>query len=84
MHVFKAPTQEVLDHLDCGNVVPAIKVWRNACTVQLDDGSEVRPSLKLSKQVMDAIRYKGMPADLLNIVVTDDNSITVAVATKER
>jgi hypothetical protein len=77
MHVFKAPTQEVLDHLDCGDIVPAIKAWRKASSVRLDDGSSVQPSLKLSKQVMDVIRYKGFPADLLNIVVTDDNSVAV-------
>jgi hypothetical protein len=82
MHVFKAPTQEVLDHLEEGLVVSAIKAWRKASSVRLDDGSSVQPSLKLSKQVMDVIRYEGIPADLLNIVVTDDNSITVV--TKER
>ncbi len=82
MHVFKAPTQEVLDHLEEGLVVPAIKAWRKANSVRLDDGSSVQPSLKLSKQVMDVIRYEGIPADLLNIVVTDDNSITVV--TRER
>jgi uncharacterized protein YhaN len=75
MHVFKAPTQEVLDHLEEGDTIAAIKAWRRSCVVELDDGSKVGPSLRLAKQVVDAIRYDGIPADLLNIVVTDDNSM---------